>query len=103
MHKKSILTCFLFLCCVSFAQQNQDLGIVDIHNDEIKYFIKSDYIENRFGNTQAENDDKKAILSKNLYTVYSDKFIKQAFYFFKGSAWSYDDLKFIICNYLLIN
>ena len=34
MLKKFILTYYLFLCFVSFAQQNQTSGIVNIHSDE---------------------------------------------------------------------
>ena len=34
MLKKSILTYYLFFCCVSFAQQNHDSGVVNIHCDE---------------------------------------------------------------------
>ncbi len=49
----------------------------------------------RLGETQSENDFRKKTLSKNLYSVYVKKFIDQTFNFFSGSAWNYEDLKFI--------
>ena len=73
---------------------------------EIEYLI-NDYYKpapptypyGRFGKNQSENDQWKEALSKNLYSAYADKFIKQAFYIFRGSAWNIDDLKFIRSEY----
>jgi hypothetical protein len=49
----------------------------------------------RFGKTQSENDQWKEILEKNLYSTYTEKFIKQAKTVFSGSEWKPADLKFI--------
>ncbi|MDR0754237.1 MAG: hypothetical protein LBF04_02500 [Prevotellaceae bacterium] len=63
--------------------------------NEIAYQIKDFHKQNRFGNNQSENDQWKENLEKNLYSSYTDKFIKQAFVVFQGSEWKPDDLKFI--------
>lgn len=68
-------------------------------HDEIKYYIEDDYTNNRLGNTQSENDQRKKDLSSNLYVAYADKFIKQAFYVFKGSEWDVKKLNFIRTEY----
>ncbi|GAP71384.1 hypothetical protein SAMD00024442_11_48 [Candidatus Symbiothrix dinenymphae] len=62
---------------------------------EVAYHINDFYKQNRFGNNQSENDQWKENLEKNLYSTYSDKFIKQAFTVFRGSEWKSADLKFI--------
>jgi hypothetical protein len=63
--------------------------------NEVAYHIDDFYKQNRFGNTQSENDQCKENLEKNLYSAYADKFIKQAFAVFRGSEWKPEDLKFI--------
>ncbi len=68
-------------------------------HDEIKYYIEDDYANNRLGKTQSENDQLKKNLSSNLYVAYADKFIKQAFYVFKGSEWDAKKLNFIRTEY----
>ena len=68
-------------------------------HDEIKYYIEDDYTNNRLGKTQSENDQRKKDLSSNLYVAYADKFIKQAFYVFKGSEWDAKKLNFIRTEY----
>ncbi|ESU22619.1 hypothetical protein FEDK69T_18750 [Flavobacterium enshiense DK69] len=49
----------------------------------------------RLGKTQLENDQLKENFSKNLYSVYADKFIKQAFYVFGSSEWKIENIAFI--------
>ncbi len=49
----------------------------------------------RYGSTKLENDQWKEDLEKTLYSVYAEKFIKQAKSVFRGSAWRKEDLKFI--------
>jgi hypothetical protein len=60
------------------------------------------YPYGRFGNTQSENNQWKENLTKNLYSVYAGKFISQAFYVFRGSEWSIDDLRFIRSEYQIL-
>lgn len=74
--------------------------------DNIKFFIDDyynphppQYPYGRLGNTQLENDEWKEILTINLYSAYADKFIKQAFYVFRGSNWEFEDLRFIRNEY----
>ncbi|MBY0244619.1 MAG: hypothetical protein K2Q03_04095 [Sphingobacteriaceae bacterium] len=67
--------------------------------NDIKYYIEDDYSNNRFGNTQSENDQWKENLSNQLYAAYSEKFIEQAFYVFKGSDWELKKLAFIRSEY----
>ena len=57
------------------------------------------YPYGRLGENQSENDQWKAILSKNLYSAYADKFIRQAFYVFSNSDWKTADLTFIRSEY----
>jgi hypothetical protein len=74
MHKKSILTCFLFLCCVSFAQQNQDLGIVEIHNDErINQLVE---VEKRIDQIQGYRIQICFDSDKDIADRARDKFLK---------------------------
>jgi hypothetical protein len=70
--------------------------------DEIKYYIEDDYANNKLGKSQSENDQWKKNLSSNLYAAYSDKFIKQAFYVFKGSGWEVQKLNFILQEYQVL-
>jgi hypothetical protein len=69
---------------------------------EIKYYIDDDYSLNRLGNNQSENDQWKKNLSSNLYAAYTDKFIQQAFYVFKGSEWDEQKLDFIRSEYQML-
>lgn len=66
---------------------------------EIDYRINSYYDEGRLGENSSENDQWKENLTKNLYSAYADKFIKQAFYVFHGSEWNVEDLRFIRSEY----
>lgn len=63
--------------------------------NEIKFRIDDDYDNNRFGDTQLENDQMKVSLSKNLYSVYTEKFIQQSFYVFNGPTWDIFKIRFI--------
>lgn len=62
---------------------------------EVEYHINDYYKSGRLGKNQLENDQWKENLSKNLYSAYTDKFIRQAFYVFRGSEWRNEDLIFI--------
>lgn len=73
---------------------------------EIEYHINDYYKHDpptypfgRLGNNQMENDQWKENLSKNLYNAYSEKFIKQAFYVFRGSEWKNENLTIIRSEY----
>jgi PBP1b-binding outer membrane lipoprotein LpoB len=66
---------------------------------EIKNYIEMDYTDQRLGENATENDQWKKILSSNLYAAYTDKFISQAFYVFKGSEWQMEKLNFIRKEY----
>ncbi len=70
--------------------------------DNIKFLIDDYYKPNppqnpygRLGMSQLENNQWKENFTKNLYSAYSDKFINQAFYVFKGTEWKIEDLHFI--------
>jgi hypothetical protein len=67
--------------------------------NEVGYHIADYHKQERLGNNQLENDQWKEILSKNLFSVYVGKFIKQAFYVFRGSEWDINALKFIRSEY----
>lgn len=71
----------------------------DIFHIEIKNYIEMDYTDQRLGENATENDQWKKILSSNLYAAYTDKFISQAFYVFKGSEWQVEKLNFIRKEY----
>jgi len=66
---------------------------------EVEYHIEDYYKSGRLGKNQSENDQWKENLSKNLYSAYADKFIKQAFYVFLGSEWKSEDLQSIRSEY----
>jgi len=63
--------------------------------DEVKFYIEDFYNKKRLGNNQPENNQWKERLSKNLYSVYADKFVKQTYNVFNNSAWNPKDLEFI--------
>ncbi|MFN3760288.1 MAG: hypothetical protein ACK4SF_13845 [Algoriphagus aquaeductus] len=69
---------------------------------EIDFLITENYKEKKLGTTETENDQWKDILSRNLYTTYSDKFIKMAFYVFNRIEWKSEDLNYIRVEYQLI-
>jgi hypothetical protein len=66
---------------------------------EIKYHIDDYYKSKRLGNDESENEQWKDILSKNLYSAYSGKFIKQAFHVFRSTDWDFADMRFIRAEY----
>ena len=53
------------------------------------------YPYGRFGKTQDDNDLYYDIFSKNLFSIYSDKFIKKSFSVFSKSVWDTNDIVFI--------
>jgi hypothetical protein len=57
--------------------------------------INDFYKQNRFDSNTSGNKQWKDDLESNLYTAYSEKFINQAKYVFRGSEWKSSDLKFI--------
>lgn len=63
--------------------------------NEVLFHIEDYYKQKRLGKNQLENNQSKERFSKNLYTVYTDKFIKQGFFVFNNSEWSSEDVKFI--------
>lgn len=73
----------------------------DIYRN-IKYKIDEFYTPHppqypygRFGKTQADNDLFYDIFSKNLFSIYSDKFIKKSFSVFSKPVWDTNDIVFI--------
>lgn len=65
------------------------------HIDEFSKPAPPKYPYGRFGKTQSDNKHWKEILEKNLYSAYTQKFIKQSKVVLNGSEWKSDDLKFI--------
>lgn len=63
--------------------------------NEIELQINDFYKQGRFGNNQTENDQWKEDLEKSLYSVYAEKFVKQAKYVFSKPEWVNGDLTFI--------
>jgi len=62
----------------------------------IQYRIQDYYNDGLLGNGKTtDNDQWKDILSERLYSVYTDKFIAQAFHVFNGSNWESSKLDFI--------
>ena len=73
----------------------------DIYRN-IKYKIDEFYTPHppqypygRFGKTQDDNDLFYDIFSKNLFSIYSDKFIKKSFSVFSKPVWDTNDIQFI--------
>ncbi|KAB1157956.1 hypothetical protein [Flavobacterium luteum] len=64
-------------------------------NDDVKFDIDDYYGENRLGKNQAENNQSRERLSKNLYSIYAVKFINLANSVFRRSEWNVQDLVFI--------
>jgi hypothetical protein len=64
-------------------------------HEEIKYLI-SEYHKNKLlGKDTYQNDQWKQLLSKDLYFIYTDKFISQAYFVLNGTEWKTDNLNFI--------
>jgi hypothetical protein len=57
------------------------------------------YPYGRLGNSQMENDQRKENFTRELYSAYAEKFIRQAFYVFRGSEWDANKLQFIRSEY----
>lgn len=70
--------------------------------NEVSYHIDDYYNSGRFGNNPPENEQWKENFTKTLYSVYSDRFIHQAFYVFRNSVWDIADLRFIIDEYRIL-
>jgi hypothetical protein len=69
---------------------------------EITYHIDSYFKEGRLGVNPSDtlgNRQNKENFTKNLYSVYVEKFISQAFYVLNRSEWKIDDLNFIRSEY----
>jgi len=69
---------------------------------EIAYLINDGYANMCFAETPLVNDQWKENFTKNLYSAYTEKFIKQAFYVFRGSEWKTEDLRFIRSEYQIL-
>ncbi|AOW11016.1 hypothetical protein [Flavobacterium gilvum] len=63
--------------------------------NEVKYYIDDYFKSQLLGKNKFENNQWKEILSKNLYSVYTDKFIKQAYTVFNNKEWKLQDLSLI--------
>lgn len=63
--------------------------------EEVKFDIEDYYGENRLGKNQAENNQTRERLSKNLYSIYVVKFISLANSVFRKSEWNPQDIAFI--------
>lgn len=66
---------------------------------EVAYHIDDYHKNSKFSSNPSDNDQWKNNLSKQLYSAYAEKFIKQAFYVFNRSEWSNSDLNFIRNEY----
>lgn len=75
--------------CKDFYQE------VAFHINEFYKPLPPTYPFGRFGKTQSANDQWRENLEKNLYSVYADKFIKQAKTVFLGSDWNKKNRNFI--------
>jgi len=58
----------------------------------IQYHIDDGYQNNSFGISENDNSAWKNILSEKLYYTYVQKFIRQAFSYFRRSEWIYPNL-----------
>lgn len=67
----------------------------NIPYNDVNYQIDDYYLNKKLGKNKSENDQWKDILSKNLYAVYSGRFIKQVYYVFNRNDWNLEDLNFI--------
>lgn len=67
----------------------------NVKYNEVKYYIDDYYKSQLLGKNKYENNQWKEILSKNLYSVYSSKFIKQSYYVFNKSEWNIQSIAFI--------
>jgi hypothetical protein len=65
----------------------------------VDYHINDYYRGNRFSDNQSDNKQWRDNLSKNLYSAYTGKFIRQAFYVFGRDEWKVEDLQFIRSEY----
>ncbi len=66
----------------------------DYYN-EVAFHINDFHKQGRFGKNEFENKQWKENLESNLFSAYSEKFIKQAYMIFMGSEWKPADLRFI--------
>jgi hypothetical protein len=63
--------------------------------EEVRFDIDDYYGEKRLGKNQAQNNQSKERLSKNLYSIYVVKFINLANSVFRRSEWNIQDIAFI--------
>lgn len=63
--------------------------------EEIQYHIADAHKQGLLGKNESDNNQWKAILSKNLYSAYTPKFVEQAMYVFNRSEWKIADLNII--------
>lgn len=69
---------------------------------EVAYLINTYHKEGRLGKDSSDvigNDANKDFFESRLYSTYVDVFQNQAFYFFGGSSWNSDKLKFVRNEY----
>lgn len=63
--------------------------------EEIAYKIRDDRENKLLGEKDSDNERWAEILSKRLHAAYSSKFVRQAWYVFKGTTWNTGDIKTI--------
>lgn len=63
--------------------------------EDIQYLINDYHQKDFLSKSENDNNQWRAILSKNLYSAYAPKFVEQALYVFSRSEWKNDDLQFI--------
>jgi hypothetical protein len=79
---------------ISLGQQPEN-KFCNVKYDEVKYYIDDYYKNQLLGKNKYENNQWKEILYKNLYSVYSSKFIKQSYYVFNKTEWNIKSIAFI--------
>jgi hypothetical protein len=85
----------------SLSKAPDDRFCKEFYN-ELSYHIDDYYKNSRFSENQPENERWRDNFLKNLHSIYSDRFIGQAFYVFNGSQWDIPDLRFIIDEYKIL-
>lgn len=81
----------------AITDKSDDAFCKDSYN-EVKYLIDDYSNAQRLGENAADstgNVQNRSYFLKQLYSVYVEKFIAQAFHVFKGTAWAESDISFI--------
>ena len=81
----------------AITDKSDDVFCKESYN-EVKYLIDDYSNAQRLGENAADsigNDQNRRYYLKQLYSVYVDKFIAQAFHVFKGTTWAESKISFI--------